>query len=63
MLCHYRTSPQKFSVEVWQNNLDCILRKETLTGQITVLAASGVTDWFSGMALGTDMRFAYIEVS
>ena len=38
----------------------CILLKEVLTEQITALIDRGVTDWFSGMALGTDHYCAQI---
>ena len=38
----------------------CILLKEVLTTQIMSLAERGVTDWLSGMALGTDLWCAQI---
>ena len=38
----------------------CILLKEVLTKQIMTLADNGVTDWFSGMALGVDLWCAQI---
>ena len=38
----------------------CIMLKEVLTSQIMALADSGITDWFSGMALGTDLWCAQI---
>ena len=46
--------PHKFP---WKNNEDdprCIALKRTLTEQITALAEAGITDFFSGMADGTD---------
>ena len=41
----------------------CILLKEVLTEQIMALANKGVTDWFSGMALGADLWCAQIVLS
>ena len=41
----------------WKNNQDdgrCVALKAVLTEQITALAKAGVTDFFSGMAEGTD---------
>lgn len=38
----------------------CVLLKEVLAGQISVLAEQGVTDFLSGMAQGTDLWCAQI---
>lgn len=38
----------------------CILLKEVLAAQISVLAERGVTDWLCGMALGVDLWCAQI---
>ena len=50
----------------WKDNEDdprCIALKETLTEQITALAEAGVTDFFSGMAAGTDHYCAQIVLT
>lgn len=52
--------PKSFPWKYDETASGCILLKEVLTEQITVLADSGVTDWFSGMALGTDLWCAQI---
>ena len=52
--------PKSFPWRYDETAPGCILLKEVLTEQITALAAKGVTDWFSGMALGTDHYCAQI---
>ncbi|MBD5155065.1 MAG: DUF1273 domain-containing protein [Oscillibacter sp.] len=50
----------------WRDNEDdlrCIALKKTLTEQITALAEAGVTDFFSGMAAGTDHYCAQIVLA
>ena len=50
----------------WRDNEDdlrCIALKEALTEQITALAEAGVTDFFSGMAAGTDQYCAQIVLT
>ena len=50
----------------WKDNEDdprCIALKEALTEQITALADAGVTDFFSGMAAGTDHYCAQIVLT
>ncbi len=55
--------PGKFS---WKNNETdprCVLLKTVLTEQIVKLAKAGVTDYLSGMALGTDVYCAEIVLA
>ena len=50
----------------WKDNEDdprCIALKEALTEQIAALAGAGVTDFFSGMAAGTDHYCAQIVLT
>ena len=50
----------------WKDSGDdprCIVLKRTLTKQITALAEAGVTDFFSGMAAGTDHYCAQIVLT
>ncbi|MBD5154488.1 MAG: DUF1273 domain-containing protein [Oscillibacter sp.] len=50
----------------WKDNEDdprCIALKRTLTEQISALAEAGVTDFFSGMAAGTDHYCAQIVLA
>lgn len=47
--------PQKLPWRYNESCSDCIRLKEVLTVQISQLVALGVTDYFSGMAEGTDM--------
>ena len=47
----------------WKDNEDdprCIALKKTLAEQIAVLVAAGITDFFNGMAEGTDQYCAQI---
>ena len=46
--------PSKFPWRYDETDSRCVALKEELTGQITKLAEAGVTDFFSGMAEGTD---------
>ncbi len=52
--------PKSFPWKYDETAPGCILLKEVLTKQIKILAESGVTEWFSGMALGTDLYCAQI---
>jgi len=47
--------PQKLPWRYNESCSDCVRLKEVLTIQISRLAALGVTDYFCGMAEGTDM--------
>lgn len=46
--------PKSFPWKYDETASDCILLKEALAAQIAMLANDGITDWFSGMAQGTD---------
>ena len=46
--------PKSFPWKYDETASDCILLKEVLAAQIAMLANGGITDWFSGMAQGTD---------
>ena len=46
--------PQRFPWRFNENNPQCVALKAVLTEQITILAKSGTTDFFSGMALAAD---------
>ena len=46
--------PHKFPWKENENDPRCIALKKTLTEQITALTKAGITDFFSGMADGTD---------
>lgn len=46
--------PQRFPWRFNENDPQCVVLKAVLTEQITILAKSGTTDFFSGMALGVD---------
>lgn len=52
--------PKSFSWKYDETARGCVLLKQTLTAQIAALADNGVTDWFCGMALGTDLWCAQI---
>ena len=52
--------PSKFPWRYDETDSRCVALKEELTGQITKLAEAGVTDFFSGMAEGTDTYCAQI---
>ena len=52
--------PKSFPWKYDETASGCILLKEVLTKQIMTLADNGVTDWFSGMALGVDLWCAQI---
>ena len=47
--------PQRFPWRFNENDPQCVALKAVLTEQITILAKSGTTDFFSGMALGVDV--------
>ena len=47
--------PKSFPWKYDENDPDCVLLKEVLAAQIKELANQGVTDFFSGMAQGTDL--------
>lgn len=46
--------PKSFPWKYNEDNLDCVLLKETLARQIATLAEAGVTDYFTGCADGVD---------
>lgn len=46
--------PQKFPWRYDEGDSRCVALKDAIAGQIALLAEAGVTDWFSGMADGTD---------
>lgn len=52
--------PKSFPWKYNEAARECVLLKETLAAQITALAEQGVTDYLSGMALGTDLWCAQI---
>ena len=52
--------PSKFPWRYDETDGRCVALKEELTGQITKLVGAGVTDFFSGMAEGTDTYCAQI---
>ena len=52
--------PKSFPWKYDETATGCILLKEVLTERITALTDRGVTDWFSGMALGVDLWCAQI---
>ncbi len=52
--------PKSFPWGYNENASGCILLKEVLAAQISVLAEQGVTDFLSGMAQGTDLWCAQI---
>ena len=52
--------PKKLPWRYDETDSRCVALKEELTGQITKLAEAGVTDFFSGMAEGTDVYCAQI---
>ena len=52
--------PKSYPWKYDETSSGCILLKEVLSAQIAALADSGVTDWFSGMADGTDHYCAQI---
>lgn len=47
--------PMKLPWRYDECHLDCVRLKEVLASQISHLAALGITDYFSGMAEGTDL--------
>lgn len=52
--------PKSFPWKYDETASDCVLLKEVLMAQIKALADRGVTDFFSGMAEGTDQYCAQI---
>ncbi len=52
--------PKKLPWRYDETDSRCVALKEELTEQITKLAGAGVTDFFSGMAEGTDVYCAQI---
>lgn len=52
--------PKSFPWKYNETSRECVLLKEVLAVQITSLAEQGVTDYLSGMALGTDLWCAQI---
>ena len=55
--------PGKFPWKYDESAPGCVALKAALTEQITVLADRGITDFISGMALGTDMICARIVLA
>ena len=55
--------PHKFPWKENENDPRCIALKRTLTEQITALAEAGITDFFNGMADGTDHYCAQIVLT
>lgn len=55
--------PKSFPWKYDEADPNCVLLKEVLTAQISKLADRGVTDWFSGMAQGTDLGAAEAVLS
>ena len=55
--------PKSFPWKYDETDRNCILLKEVLATQIAALADRGVTDWFSGMALGVDLWAAEIVLA
>lgn len=55
--------PKSFPWKYDESDPRCVLLKEVLTSQISELVNSGVTDWFSGMALGVDVWSSEIILS
>lgn len=47
--------PKSFPWKYDETARDCVLLKQTLAAEIAALAAQGVTDFLSGMALGADL--------
>lgn len=47
--------PNSFPWKYDETARDCVLLKKVLAGQIDALVGEGVTEWLSGMALGTDL--------
>ncbi len=52
--------PHRFPWRYNETDSRCVVLKAILTEQISTLAACGVADWFSGMALGADCWCAQI---
>lgn len=52
--------PHKLPWKDNENDSRCIVLKKTLAEQITVLVEAGITDFFNGMAEGTDQYCAQI---
>lgn len=55
--------PKSFPWKSDEADPNCVLLKKVLVVQISELADRGVTDWFSGMALGVDIWSAEIVLS
>ena len=55
--------PKSFSWKYDETAPGCVALKKTLTGQIAALAKAGVTDFFSGMAEGTDCYCSQIVLN
>lgn len=55
--------PKSFPWKYDEADPRCVLLKEVLAAQISELVNSGVTDWFSGMALGVDVWSSEIILS
>ena len=55
--------PNSFPWKYDETARDCVLLKKVLAGQIDALVGEGVTEWLSGMALGTDLWGAEIVLS
>lgn len=55
--------PKSFPWKYDESDPNCVQLKKVLATQILELAGRGVTDWFSGMALGTDLWSSEIILS
>lgn len=55
--------PKSFPWKYSEDNLDCVLLKETLAAQITALTETGVVEYFTGGADGVDCWAAEIVLT
>ena len=62
-LCIYWAPAKEFSWKYDETAAGCVALKALLTEQITELIQAGVTDFFSGMAEGTDCYCAQIVLT
>ncbi|MDO5112215.1 MAG: SLOG family protein [Clostridia bacterium] len=58
--CFTGHRPQKFHFGVDEQHRDCVRLKRVLEAQIKAMIDQGITTFYSGMALGTDMWCAQI---
>lgn len=55
--------PKSFPWQYNESARDCVLLKEVIAEQIRTMVERGVTDFLSGMALGTDLWCAEIVLA